>query len=181
MLKRAITFQVFDSKADDFKMVTEDFYFNLTKAELAEMFLSHDGGNLAEYLQEIVRAEKGGEVIAAFKKIISAAVGQRSEDGRRFVKSPEITADFMESEAYSELFMELLQRPDQMADFIKGIVPTDMVPATEDRELPAFTDEQLLAMSDDEFSRVAGRNPRDMTKQHLQIAYERKNQHKRAS
>lgn len=180
MLKKTITFANFDGEE-----VTEDFYFNLTKAELAEMFLSHEGGDMIEYLQDIVAAENGKEVIAAFKKIIRAAVGERSEDGKRFVKTEEITDNFMQSEAYSELFMTLLQDPNAMAEFVKGIVPANMVRDIEDHELPAeekeYSDEDLLGMSDAEFARVAGTDPKDMTKRHLQIAFQRKTTNRRAS
>lgn len=171
MLQREITFPDFDGE-----MITETFWFNLTKAEIAEMFLSHEGGDFAEYLREIVRAENGGEVIAAFKKILSASVGKR--EGKRFTKNEEITAEFMESNAYSELFVELIKDPGAMASFIKAVVPADMAETIAENEQTSekkYTDAELLSMSDAEFERVAGRNPRDMTKQHLQIAFERKN------
>lgn len=120
MLKKTITYPDLDGNP-----VTEDFYFNLSKAEIAEMELSHEGG-LGDYLQRIVESEDGSAIISMFKEIIGKAIGRRSEDGRRFVKSEEITNDFMQTEAYSKLFMEFLTDPDAAANFIKGIVPSDM-------------------------------------------------------
>lgn len=179
MLKKTISFEDFDGNP-----VTEDWYFNLTKAELAEMVLTHEGGDLRTYLQEIVKAENAVEVLSTFRKIISMAVGQRSEDGRRFIKKPEITADFMESNAYSELFMELMQdNGASLAEFLKAIIPSDLAETVDEVSLPddrEYTDDELLEMSDSEFARVAGTDPKDMTKRHLQLAYQRKS-HRRAS
>lgn len=121
MLKKSITFNDLDGRP-----VTEDFYFNFTKAELAEMKLSYEGG-LEEYLAEISKKENQSEVIPAFKMILSKTVGRRHEDGRQFIKSEGITDYFMQTEAYSELFVELLTNPGQMAAFIEGCMPADLV------------------------------------------------------
>jgi len=120
MLKKTIKFIDFNGEE-----VSEDFYFNLNKAEIAELELSHKGG-FSGYLQQIIDSEDGSEIIATFKKILLMAVGQKSEDGRRFVKSDEITDDFLHSEAYSELFMELVTDGEKAAEFIQAIVPSDM-------------------------------------------------------
>lgn len=131
MLKKTITFKDLDGND-----VTEDFYFNLNKAEIAEMELSKEGG-LTAYLQEIVQATNGGEIIAAFKDILTKAVGRRSEDGRRFIKSQEITDEFMQSEAYSVFFMELVTDAEASSDFIKAIMPSDLQEkVAQDLELP---------------------------------------------
>lgn len=120
MLKKTITFKDLDGND-----VTEDFYFNLTKAEVAEAELSFKGG-LSIYLNEIIAAEDGGAIIKAFKEIIKLAVGRRSEDGRRFEKSEEITNDFLQTDAYSQMFMELVTNATLAAEFVQGIVPADM-------------------------------------------------------
>ena len=108
--------------------VTEDFYFSLSKAEITEMELSYSGG-LSEHRMRIVKAEDGGEIIATFKKIILAAVGERSEDGRRFIKSEEISNNFSQTQAYSDLFMELVVDGEKAAEFVNAIVPSDLVGA----------------------------------------------------
>lgn len=120
MLKKTIKYPDLDGNE-----VVEDFYFNLNKAEIAEMELSQKGG-LAAYLQKIVASEDGGEIIATFKEIIMKSVGRRAEDGRRFVKSDEITNEFMQTEAYSQMFMELVTDADAALDFVKGILPRDL-------------------------------------------------------
>lgn len=120
MLKKTITYEDLDGNK-----ITEDFYFNLSKAELAEMELAQKGG-LSEHLNKIVKSEDGGEIIATFKKIIGDSIGRRSEDAKRFIKSEEIKDDFFQSDAYNQLFMELVTDASAATEFIKGIMPKDI-------------------------------------------------------
>lgn len=101
---------------------TETFYFNLTKAELAELNLTTEGG-LQETIGKIVAAKNIPEITKWFKRIIEMSYGQKSADGRRFVKSEELTQEFLQTEAYSELFIKLLSDENAASDFVNGIVP----------------------------------------------------------
>lgn len=120
MLRKTITYKNFDDET-----VTEEFHFNLTKAELAEMELGHKGG-MQKYLEDIIASEDGAKIIASFKAILTASVGKKSEDGKRFVKNQDIIDEFLESGAYSEFFMELVTNAEAGAKFIKAIVPSDL-------------------------------------------------------
>lgn len=102
---------------------TEDFYFNLTKAEVTELEASVDGG-LGEMINRIIAAQDMKQLIAIFKDIILRAYGEKSPDGRRFIKTPEIRDAFAQTEAYSDLFMELATDAQKAAVFVNGIVPT---------------------------------------------------------
>ena len=102
---------------------TEDFYFNLTEAEVTEMELSVDGG-LVEMINRITAAKDGKQIIALFKDIVLRAYGEKSADGRRFIKNQEIRDAFAQTQAYSDLFMELATDAKKAADFVNGIVPT---------------------------------------------------------
>lgn len=113
---------------------TEDFHFNLSKAELMEMEMSTAGG-LAEMIQKIVAAQDQPAIIKLFKELILKAYGEKSADGKRFVKSDELSAAFSQTEAYSELFMELSTDSDKAAEFVNGIVPTDLA---KEANLPAI-------------------------------------------
>lgn len=104
---------------------TEDFYFNLSKAEVMEMEMSTTGG-LAEMIQRIVAANDTPAIIKIFKELVLKAYGEKSPDGKRFVKSDEIATAFSQTEAYSQLFMELATDADAAAKFVNGIVPGDM-------------------------------------------------------
>ena len=101
---------------------TEDFYFNLTQAEVTEMELSVDGG-LVEMINRIVAAQDGKQIIAVFKDVILRAYGEKSPDGKRFIKSQELRDAFAQTEAYSDLFMELATDAEAAARFINGIIP----------------------------------------------------------
>lgn len=117
MLKKTIKYKDYNGVER-----TEDFYFNLTKAEIAEMEMSRTGG-LANYINKIVAAEDQTQLVPLFKEVILKSYGVKSEDGRRFMKNPEIVAEFAETEAYSELFMELATNAEAAAAFINGVVP----------------------------------------------------------
>lgn len=119
MLKKAITYVDYNGVTR-----TEDFYFNLSRAELLTMELMTEGG-LGEMIKKIVAAEDRPAIIKVFKELILKSYGEKSPDGRRFVKSAEISKAFSETEAYSELFMELSTDEEMAAKFISGIIPRD--------------------------------------------------------
>jgi hypothetical protein len=120
VLKKTITYTDFNDEE-----VSEDFFFHLSKAELVELELSHQGG-LSAALERIVAAEDGKAIIAEFKGIILGSYGQKSLDGRRFVKNAQLREEFESSEAYSVLFMELVTDTDAAIEFVNGIIPQGM-------------------------------------------------------
>lgn len=105
--------------------VTEEHFFHLSKADLVEMEVSHKGG-LQKYFQRIVASEDGKAIIEAFKDIIARSYGVKSDDGRRFIKTPELREEFLSSEAYSTLFLQLVTDAEAAAAFVVGIIPGDM-------------------------------------------------------
>lgn len=119
MLKKTITYEDFDGNKR-----TEDFYFNLSKAEVLEMELGVTGG-MTQMLNKIIAAQDGARIIKTFKEIILKAYGEKSPDGKKFVKSDELSIAFSQTEAYSQLFMELATDADAAAKFVNGIVPID--------------------------------------------------------
>ena len=120
MIKKSITYTDYNGIER-----TEDFYFNLNKAEVMEMEMSTTGG-LAEMIQRIVAAKDQPAIIKIFKDLILKAYGEKSLDGKRFVKSEELRDGFEQTEAYSILFMELATDAEAAAAFVNGIVPADM-------------------------------------------------------
>lgn len=121
MIKKTITFTDYEGMER-----TEDFYFNLNKAELAEMELSVHGG-LSKRLEKIAQMKDAPQVAAFFKEMILKCYGVKSEDGRRFMKVDEngrpYYKDFEQTEAYVELYMEMLNDADAAAAFFNGVVP----------------------------------------------------------
>jgi len=112
---------------------TEDFYFNFTKAELIEMNLFEAGG-MAKMIERIINANDPGEIMRVFKELILRSYGEKSPDGRTFMKSPEISARFAATPVYSDMFMEFSQDADKAVAFVKGLVPPDILPEIEKRE-----------------------------------------------
>lgn len=100
---------------------TEDFYFNLTQAEVTEMEMSVDGG-LTEMIRRIVSAQDTRQIISVLKDFILCSYGEKSPDGRRFIKTPELRDAFAQTEAFSDLFMELATDAEAAAAFINGII-----------------------------------------------------------
>lgn len=117
MIKWPITYT--DYNGDEH---TEDFYFNLNKAEVMEMDLRANGA-YAAYLQQIVDQRDGKLLADEFKNIILRSYGEKSADGRRFVKSQELVDAFVQSEAYSELYMQLATDTEACEKFIQGVMP----------------------------------------------------------
>lgn len=124
MLKKTITYVDYNDVER-----TEDFYFNLSKAELAEMELSVEGG-FAETAQKIANTKNAPELVKLFKELILKAYGEKSADGRRFMKVDEkgnpLYIGFSQTEAYSQLFMELSQDADAASKFFTGVIPADL-------------------------------------------------------
>ena len=119
MLKKTVTYTDYNGSER-----TEDFYFNLSKAEVMEMEMSTSGG-LAGMIQRIVAAQDAPAIIKIFKDLILKAYGVKSPDGKRFIKSEELSTEFSQTEAYSILFMELSTDADAASEFVTGIVPVD--------------------------------------------------------
>lgn len=100
----------------------EDFYFNLTQAEIVDMNLSVEGG-LQETLSRIMATKDVPKIAQYFKKIIDSAYGVKSADGRRFIKNQQVLDDFRATQAYSDLYVKLATDSEEAAKFINGIVP----------------------------------------------------------
>lgn len=120
MFKDTVTYVDFDGNTR-----TETLYFNLTKAEVIAMENSVHGG-LSRRLQKIVDALDNVQIMDSFIDLIKASYGEKSDDGKRFIKNSELTEAFMQTGAYDEFFMKLISDEEFAADFIKGIAPADI-------------------------------------------------------
>lgn len=117
MLKKTITYEDYDGNT-----ITEDFYFNLTKAELIKMELSEQGG-LSEAYERIINARDVPEMIRIFDQLIEKAYGVKSPDGKRFIKNEEVYEAFKENPAYDVVFSELITDTEKSLEFFNGIIP----------------------------------------------------------
>lgn len=117
MIKKTITYKDFN----DVKR-TEDYYFNLTKAELTDLQLSAEGG-LDVLINRIIKEQNITEIMRIFKLIIQKSYGIKSDDGKHFRKSDEIFEDFANTNAYDELLVDIISSPESAEKFIEGILP----------------------------------------------------------
>jgi hypothetical protein len=123
MLKREIAYEDFNGN-----QVTDIFYFNISKPELIELEVEYDQG-FGAMIQGIIDAKDNKSLIKRFKEIVLMAYGQKSEDGKRFVKSDKLREEFAQTAAYGALFMELATNDNAAVTFLKSVLPKDMVGA----------------------------------------------------
>lgn len=120
MLKKTIKYTNYDGAERE-----KDFFFNLKKSELVDLQFKTSKGFIA-YIEEITKAGDSSELWKAFRDIVLMAYGEKSDDGERFMKSNEISKAFEETEAFSVLVMELIEKEGAASDFINGIMPKDL-------------------------------------------------------
>lgn len=120
MLKKTFTYIDYNGNER-----TEDHYFNLTKAEALELEMSTPGG-FVEMINRIVAAQDAPTIMNAFKDFVRKSYGRKSPDGRRFDKSDEIWEDFVHTEAYSMLFIELSTDGKKASEFVNAVFPNDV-------------------------------------------------------
>lgn len=127
----------------------ETFYFNLTRAEITELQLTYPGG-YAEYIERTINSNDSPELMKMFKDIIRRSYGEKTDDGKRLVKSEELSEAFMQTEAYDELFMELCTESGAAINFISGILPNFSTPDEKERIIQeAMKRTEQLAESSD--------------------------------
>lgn len=131
MFKRNITFEDYDGIEQ-----TEAFYFNFTKAELLELEVNYEGG-LTATLDKIIAAKDHKSLVEEFKRIVLLAYGERSEDGKRFIKNEQLREEFSQTAAYSALFMELAMDSKKASEFINNTMPKDLAEAAKAEVLKA--------------------------------------------
>lgn len=117
MLTKKITYTDFNGEQQ-----TEKFYFNLSKAELLEMEIGKNGG-YQNYLKRLINSRNQEEIASIFKMFILKSYGIKSDDGKRFIKSEEISKEFEQTDAYSELYCELVTDTKKATEFFNGLIP----------------------------------------------------------
>lgn len=120
MIKQDITYTNFEGEQE-----TETLYFHLNKVELMEMQVSEKRG-LAQYITDIQKAENNKEIFRLFKDIVLRAYGERSEDGKKFIKNERLREEFEGCLAYEELMVKIVTETDFAVKFVNGIMPAGM-------------------------------------------------------
>jgi len=120
MLKKTITYTDYEGNER-----TEDFYFNYSKAEVIEMELKRAGG-FAKQLERIVQTIDSEKLVVEFKEFVLGAYGEKSADGKRFIKTQELRDAFSQTEAYSKIYLEFFTDKDAAPNFVNGVIPQDL-------------------------------------------------------
>lgn len=120
MYKKTITYTDYNGNER-----TEDFYFNLTEAEITEMQLGVEGG-FAAMVDKIIKAQDTPALIRIFKDLLLKSYGIKSDDGKRFIKSEKLSEEFTQTPAYSEFYMMLATDDKKATEFIKNIIPAKL-------------------------------------------------------
>lgn len=120
MIKQTITYKDFNGDEH-----TEDFWFNLSQDELADLAIIEETDLNASF-KAIVARNNPKEILSTFREVLLASYGQRSGDGRRFMKSPEISAEFKSTGAWGVLYMRLVTDAAFAAEFVNGLVPAEV-------------------------------------------------------
>lgn len=110
---------------------TEDFYFNISKAEFFELEIGAVGGmegGMSEWITKLTSIQDGVKIADVFKTILLKAYGEKSADGRSFLKidpkdGHKLADDFAQTQAYSDMYMDLVMDSQKAAEFFNGIFP----------------------------------------------------------
>lgn len=121
MLKKVIKYEDYDGN-----MREEEHYFNLNQAEVIQWLTTTGDYTLDKVLTRLSDERNGREIMNIFEDLIRRSYGKKSLDGRKFEKSQEIWEDFHQTEAYSELFMELVTDANKASEFVNKIIPKSL-------------------------------------------------------
>lgn len=164
MIKLPITYKDFDDNE-----VTEEHYFHLSKTELIDMVSTHDGEDIVAKLERVGKSGDGGLIMKTFREIIAAAYGQRVDgSSSQFYKDPDLTAKFLSSLAFDQLFTDLITNTTSAAAFVNGIMPSGLDKLTEAATANAKPTGESWFSADDESGL---KNPRDRNNEILPWAF----------
>lgn len=121
MLKKTMTYTDFNGEE-----ITEDFYFHLSEAEISEMELDSEGG-ISQKLQKIINSKDITKIKEYFQWIILKSYGEKTDDGKHFIKNEKVSEMFSYTQAYSDLWMELITDANAAVRFVEGIMPKSVV------------------------------------------------------
>lgn len=167
MVKKTISFTNMFTK----EPVTEDWYFSLDESDAIDMELMHRP-DVQEYVSGAVKNRQSRDLTSIFKEILFASVGRNVDN--MFVKDTDTIRQFKYGGAFRQLFSEILEMDDAGAEFFAAMMPDRVVAEAKEQIAKQWTEDELLAMTDDEFKAVAGLDEKDWSREHLLIGFKRK-------
>lgn len=175
----------------------EDAYFHISKPDLIISAIQR--GGIKDLIESMTRTSDPVEVLASLRTIVSMSYGRQTDDGKSFIKTDELTATFLGSNAWDTMFLNFLKFPEEMATFVNSLLPDGLVDEvdeivkkhrpsdpnvidgevisdTAEKKLEDYSEIDLLSMPQDEFDRIIGTDTSKMSDAHFRIAFRRKNQ-----
>lgn len=171
-VKRTIHFKDIDGND-----VEEDWYFSLDKSDVLDMDIVHHE-NVEEYLAEILKNKDSRRMLELWRELIFRSVAKR--EANLLVKDDEVLREFKFGGAYRQFFSEILEMEDAGAAFFMSIMPADIQAKVAQEQAREYSKDELLEMTDEEFAKVAGKDETSMSREHLLIAFQRRNGKKAA-
>lgn len=172
-VRRTIVFPDLDGN-----MTEKEYYFQLGKTDALEMDITHEK-DPAAFMKAIVEDKDSRKMLAVWKELLFRSVGVR--EGNRLVKNEDVLNEFRESGAYEQFFSDLIEMDDAGASFFVSIMPADIQKQVQEQSATRiYSKQELLDMTDAEFDAVAGTDVRNMTPEHMQIAFQRRSNSKAA-
>lgn len=187
MIKIPITYTGYDDEE-----YTEDWWFHISESDAAEMLMSHKG-DFQAYLKTISTELDGAEIVKTFRDTVRRSVGRR--EGKVFNRDKHVADEFMQTPAYTAFFLRLIGDAEFAAKWYTGIFPANMqlaeykpqlgsvenVPLIDPVNKKIYDMAELVALSDEDFDKVAGTDIREMSKEYAQAAFTRKWSHDKAA
>jgi len=119
MYKKNITYTDFNGDER-----TDAFYFNLSDAEILELQVSY-GGDMSRIMRNMLEKRDAKGLLGIITNLIQTSYGEKSSDGKRFMKNQEIRDSFVTTDAYSKLVLELLNDDKEFEKFMTNVIPSD--------------------------------------------------------
>lgn len=124
MFKKTVTFKDYNGDLE-----TGTYWFNLNEAEVTTIEMeavTNRTMGLDDMIKKIIADMNGKDMIGIIENLISKSYGVKSTDGKRFIKSPELYAEFKSTGAYAKIFFELQTSADFLVEWFNGLLPENL-------------------------------------------------------
>jgi hypothetical protein len=98
----------------------EDFYFHLSSVEVTRLE-AEIGRDLNTHIKELTANQDMKTLLDFLERILLGAYGRKTSDGKSFIKNKDLRTEFEYSNAYAEIFEQMLTNPDLAKKFGEAV------------------------------------------------------------
>ena len=124
MIKKTITYEDFNGEKR-----TKDFYFHMNQVEFAKLNGEVPGG-LEKRIQDIIANQDQDAMLRLVDLLVSRSYGERDDEDGGFTKIGKngrpLYEKFVNTSAYDNLIIELIQGEKNIVTFLSGIMPKEV-------------------------------------------------------